>query len=41
MTADVVTADAAPAASAGLGRFERCLTLWVGLCFVTGIALDQ
>jgi len=32
---------AAPAARPGLGRFERWLTLWVGLCIVAGVLLGS
>jgi ACR3 family arsenite transporter len=35
--AAIATAPAAPA----LGMFERWLTLWVGLCIATGVALGQ
>ena len=34
-------AAAAPAASSGMGTFERYLTLWVALCIVAGIALGR
>lgn len=33
--------DAAPASAAGLGLFERYLTLWVAVCIGAGIALGQ
>jgi ACR3 family arsenite transporter len=32
---------AAPAKAAGMGTFERYLTLWVALCIVVGIGLGQ
>ena len=34
-------AAVAPGKAPSMGRFERYLTLWVGLCIVTGIALGQ
>ena len=34
-------AAAAPAASSGMGTFERYLTLWVALCIIAGIALGR
>ncbi len=40
-TAAPAATTAAPAPSAGLGLFERYLTLWVALCIVAGIALGH
>ncbi len=45
MTSEDIAAAAAslspPPARAGLGVFERYLTLWVALCIITGIALGH
>ncbi len=35
------THEAAPAAAAGLGLFEKYLTLWVAVCIVVGIAMGH
>ena len=39
MTTSQLERNLAPAPAPGIGFFERFLTVWVGLCIVTGIAL--
>ncbi|MDB5955496.1 ACR3 family arsenite efflux transporter [Ramlibacter sp.] len=41
MSATDISAPAAASASAGIGLFERYLTIWVALCIVAGVGIGQ